>query len=115
MKLYIGFDVHSKETVYVAQDEGGQVIAQGKVPSTAEGFCKLVETVDAPEGTQIGLETGTQAIWVARLLSGLEMEPAVIEARELRQKARRIGQKCDRRDAFEICDGLRRGLYTSIV
>ena len=35
--------------------------------------------------------------------------------REVRQKARRIGQKCDRRDAFEVCDGLRRGIYTSIV
>jgi transposase len=115
MKMYIGLDVHCKETVYVAQDEAGQVTAQGKVLSTAEGFGELVETVDAPEGTKIGLETGTQAMWVARLLSGLGMKPVVIDAREVRQKARRIGQKCDRRDAFEICDGLRRGIYTSIV
>jgi transposase len=43
------------------------------------------------------------------------MTPVVIEAREVRQKARRLNQKSDRRDAFEICDGLRRGVYTLIV
>jgi transposase len=115
MKQYIGLDVHSKQTVYVAQDEGGKVVAEGKVATTAEGFCELLEKLEVPKGTKIGLETGTQAMWVARLLSGLGMESIVIDAREVRQKARRIGQKCDSRDAFELCDGLRRGLYTSIV
>ena len=43
------------------------------------------------------------------------MEPEVIDAREVRAKARRPKQKSDRRDAFEICDGLRRGIYSSIV
>ena len=115
MRMYIGLDVHCKETVYVSQNEEGAVIGQGKVPTMAEGFAQLVETLDAPKGTKIGLETGTQAMWVSRLLSGLEMEPVMIDAREVRQKARRIGQKCDRRDAFEICDGVRRDIYTSIV
>jgi len=115
MKLYIGLDVHCKETVYAAQDHTGEVVGQGKVATTAEGFFQLVDSLDAPKGTKIGLETGTQAMWVSRLLSGLAMEPVVIDAREVRQKARRIGQKCDRRDAFEICDGIRRGIYSSIV
>jgi transposase len=115
MRQYIGLDVHSKETVYVAQDDSGKVTAQGRVTTTAEGLYELVERLDAAKGTKIGLETGTQAIWVSRVLSALGMQPVVIEAREVRQKARRVGQKSDRRDAFEICDGLRRGLYTSIV
>ena len=115
MTLYIGLDVHGKETVYVAQDQSGKVTAQGKVATSAEGFCQLVKTLETPKGTKIGLETGTQAMWVSRLLSGLEMEPVMIDAREVRQKARRIGQKSDRRDAFEICDGMRRGIYTTIV
>ena len=89
--------------------------AKGKVSTTVKGFCRLIEALQLPKGTKIGLETGPQAMWVARLLSGLGMQPIVIDAREVRQKARRIGQKCDRRDAFEICDGLRRGIYTSIV
>ena len=115
MKMYIGVDVHSKHTVYVAQGDNGDVVGQGKVVTTAEGFSRMLDALRAPEGTEIGLETGTQAAWVSRLLSGLNMKPLVIDAREVRQKARRIGQKCDRRDAFDICDGLRRGIYSSIV
>jgi len=85
------------------------------VPTTAKGFCHPVETLQARKGTKIGLETGVQAMWVSRLLSGLGMQPVVIGAREVRQKARRMGQKSDRGDAFEICDRQGRGIYTSIV
>jgi hypothetical protein len=52
--------------VYVAQDESSKVTAQGKVAMLAEGFCELVETLESPKGTKMGLETGTQAMWVAR-------------------------------------------------
>lgn len=115
MKVYMGLDVHSKETVYVAQDSNGAVVGQGKAATSLEGLSRMLEGVGVPKGTEIGLETGVQATWVSRLLSDLGMQPVVIDAREVRRKARRIGQKCDRRDAFEICDGLRRGIYTSIV
>ncbi len=115
MTVYIGLDLHDKDTVYLSQDERGNVAGEGKAPTTVKGFCDLVETLQLPKGTKIGLETGAQAMWVARLLSSLGMQPVVIDAREVRQKARRIGQKCDRRDAFEICDGVRRDIYTSIV
>ncbi len=115
MKMYMGLDVHCKQTVYVAQDEEGKVVGEGRVPTTLDGVCEMLDSVNAPEGTEIGLETGTQATWVSRLLSGLGMHPLVIDAREVRQKARRIGQKCDRRDAFDICEGVRRGIYSSIV
>jgi transposase len=101
--------------VYLGQEGSGSVTGEGKIPTTVKGFDRLIETLNLAKGTKIGLETGPQAMWVARLLSALGMQPIVIDAREVRQKARRIGQKCDRRDAFEICDGLRRGLYTSIV
>jgi len=95
MTLYIGLDVHGKQTLYVAQDEAGKVTAQGKVATSAEGFCELVKGLEAPKGTKIGLETGVQAMWVSRLLSGLGTQPVVIDAREVRQKARRLNQKSD--------------------
>src|SRR5215470_3818011 len=85
---YVGLDVHSRETVFVIQD---------------------------PAGTPVALETGTSAFYVARALSALGLKPIVIDAHEVRLKARRPGQKSDRRDAFELCDGLRRDLYRSIV
>lgn len=39
----------------------------------------------------------------------------VVSAQEVRQKTRRVNQKPDRRDAFEICEGVRRGFYSSIM
>lgn len=115
MKKYIGLDVHCKQTVFVAQDSEGKVIKKGKVKTTPEGIAELLESVGAKEGTKVGLESGTQATWMSRLLSAAGMKPVVIEAREVRTKARRRAQKSDSRDAFEICDGLRRGIYSSIV
>jgi len=115
MKLYIGLDVHSKATVYVAMDEEGQVMKRGNVETSPEGLARLLDETKAKAGTLVGLETGTQATWVARLLTAAGMEPVVIDAREVRAKARRRGQKTDGRDAFEIADGVRRGIYASIV
>jgi hypothetical protein len=52
MKMYIGLDVHSEKTVYVAQDEAGSVVGEGSVATTPQGFCRMVETLDAPQGTK---------------------------------------------------------------
>jgi transposase len=115
MKKYIGLDVHCKWTVFVAQDSNGKVIKKGKVRTTPEALVGLVESVGADKGTSVGMESGTQATWAARLLAAAGMKPVVIEAREVRAKARRRGQKSDTRDAYEVCDGLRRGIFNSIV
>jgi transposase len=115
MALYLGLDVHGKATVYVAMDQAGQVVRRGSVATTPEGLARLLAEAQAPAGTRVGLETGAQATWVARLLTAAGMDPAVIDAREVRAKARRRGQKTDGRDAFEIADGVRRGTYVSIV
>ena len=115
MTLYIGLDVHCKRTVYVAQDPTGQTVAEGSTPTTPEGLQQMIQRLKAPADTTIGLESGTQAAWVYRHLLALKMKPLVINAEEVRKKARRLNQKSDRRDAFEICDGVRRGFYSSIV
>ena len=39
----------------------------------------------------------------------------MVDAHEVRLKAHRPTQKSDRRDAFELCEGLRRGIYRAIV
>jgi transposase len=58
-------------------------------------------------GTAVALETGTLAFYVTRELMRLELTPVVIDAYEVRLKAHRPTQKSDRRDAFELCEGLR--------
>ena len=63
----------------------------------------------------MALETGTVAFFVARELTALGYEPRVVDAREVRLKAHWPTQKSDRRDACELSDGLRRGIYRAIV
>lgn len=114
-RLYVGLDVHCKESVFVIQDEAGTVVGRGSVPTTPEGYAQLREQHALAAGTSVGLETGTMALYSTRLLTRLELKPVVVDAYEVRQKARRPNQKCDQRDAFEICQGLRTGSYQSIV
>jgi transposase len=114
-RLYIGLDVHSKQTSFAIQTEDGKVVGEGSVPTTPGGFQKLRDQFKLAVGTIAGLETGTVAFYAARVLGKLGFTPLVIDAREVRNKARRKNQKCDRRDALDICHGVRTGAYQSIV
>ena len=113
--FYVGLDVHSKMTEYAVEDDAGTLISQGRVPTTPEGLRLLVTEHRVAPGTRVGLETGTMARYVAGHLRDLGLEPRVIDAHEVRLKAHRPRQKSDRRDAFEICEGVRRDIYRSIV
>lgn len=115
MPRYVGLDAHSKSCVYVIQDEQGAIVGEGSVPTSTEGLHLLRARYDLAAGTGVALESGTMAFFVARRLARLELAPVVIDAREVRMKASRPNQKSDRRDALELCEGLRRGIYRSIV
>ena len=115
MARYVGFDAHSKNCVYVIQDQDGKVTGEGSVPTTFEGLLRMAKRHELPAGTQVALESGTMAFFVARRLVALGLEPVVIDAHEVRAKALRPNQKSDRRDALELCEGLRRGTYRSRV
>jgi transposase len=115
MRLYIGLDVHSKLTVYCAQNEKGEVMEESEVATSRVGLAQMLGRLGAAPGTAVALESGTQAGWVCGLLAEQGMAPVVIDAREVRAKARNKRQKSDRRDAFEICDGLRRDMWVSRV
>jgi len=115
MARYVGFDAHSKNCVYVIQDEHGKTVGEGSVPTTLEGLQLLCNRYDLPPGTGVALESGTMAFFVARRLTRLGLDPRVVDAHEVRAKALRPNQKSDRRDALELCEGLRRGTYRSVV
>ncbi len=85
------------------------------MPTTPAGFAQLRTTHNLPPGTPVALETGTVAFFVARQLAHVGLAPVVVDAHEVRLKAHRPMQKSDRRDAFELCEGLRRGIYRAIV
>ena len=54
MRFYLGLDVHSKNSVYVCQDQNGKVLKKGSVPTSIEGFERLLEQTQLPEGSVIG-------------------------------------------------------------
>ena len=115
MPLSVGLDGHSKRCEYLIQDERGQRRGGGSVPTTTAGLLLMRERHELPPGTRVALESGTMAFFLARQLTQLGLEPVVIDAHEVRSKALRPNQKSDRRDALELCEGLRRGLYRSVV
>lgn len=115
MPRYVGLDAHSKNCVYVIQDELGKVMGEGSIATTLEGLLSLKARHALPAGTQVALESGTMAFFVARHLRRMDLEPVVVDAHEVRAKALRPNQKSDRRDARELCEGLRRGSYRCVV
>jgi transposase len=114
-QYYVGLDVHSRQSVFTIQNGRGTVLAEGAVPTTPAGLAQLRDSHHVPAGTPVALETGTTAFFVARHLQALELVPVVIDAHEVRLKAHRPTQKSDRRDARELCDGLRRDIYRVVV
>ena len=115
MTRYVGLDAHSKRCVYVIQDEHGKVRGEGSVPTSMDGLLGLATRHELPTGTRVALESGTMAFFVARRLNRLGLDPIVVDAHEVRSKALRPNQKSDRRDALELCEGLRRDTYRSVV
>ena len=55
---------------FVIQDGCGQVIAQGEMPTTPEGFRRWHEAQQLPVATPVALETGTVAFFVGARADG---------------------------------------------
>ncbi len=115
MEMFAGLDVHSKSCTFVIQNAEGKVMASGEFDTTPEGIATWVSKHKLPKGTKIGMESGAVTPFVARRLIELELDAKIINAAEVRKKARRKKQKTDISDAAEICDGVRRDIYVSIV
>lgn len=115
MQRYVGLDAHSKNSVFVIQDGEGRQLGRGRVPTTPAGFQEMRDRQSLEAGTEVALESGSVAFLVADYLTDLGLRPVVVDAREVRVKASRPTQKSDTRDARELCEGLRRGMYRCLV
>lgn len=112
---FAGLDVHCKKVFWCVQDEEGEVLFEEECVTSPEEIGAMVRRFDLPPMTRIGLESGGQARWICHVLEKAGMAPEVLSPQEIRAKVHRRGQKTDRRDAFEICDGLRRDQFVSRV
>jgi hypothetical protein len=86
---YVDLDVHSRESVFVVENEPGAIVSRGLVPTTINGLKHLRDSCGLPEATDVALEIGTSAFFVARERARLELKPVVIDAHEVRRKAQR--------------------------
>src|SRR5260370_23814395 len=86
---YVGLDVHSRESVFVVENDAGVIVARGSVPTTVNGLKHLHDSCGLPAATGVALETGTSAFFVARELAPLELNPVVVDAHEVKPNAQR--------------------------
>src|SRR5207344_2295880 len=94
-RLTIGLDLGDRNSWYCVLDEAGQIQREQRVRTNAKA---LREVFGAMPRSRIALEIGTHSPWISRLLSELEHEVMVANAR----KVRLIGEsrkKDDRLDA----------------
>lgn len=77
----IGIDLGDRMSQYVGLDDHGEVVTEGRVPTTVAAFEKLF---GAMEPKLIAIETGTHSPWVSRLLKKLGHQVVVANSRKLR-------------------------------
>ncbi len=93
-KLTIGMDLGDQFTYYCVLDEAGEVMVEGKLPTTKQGK----QVFGRIPRSRVALETGAHSPWVSRALTQLGHEVIVAHARNVRL----IGEssrKDDRLDA----------------
>lgn len=92
----MGMDLGDRSTTFFRIDDAtGEILAEGKVPTTPTDFRALLE--DLPR-LRLVFETGSQSSWVNRLGEELGHEVIVAHARELHM-IHGSHRKSDRRDA----------------
>ena len=94
-RLTIGLDLGDRSSCYCVLDEGGRIVQEQRVSTTAKALGAVFGTMPR---SRIALETGMHSPWVSRLLDELGHEVIVAHARNVRL----IGEsrkKDDRLDA----------------
>jgi transposase len=106
---YLGIDVHTATTVFCLLDEQGEIVAQGNVPTTNEGFLVLLGRCGAPSDLLAGQEVGKMACFVHDAFAALGVRLLSFNAYHLRMIAS-SRKKTDKRDAYWIAKALQTGM-----
>jgi transposase len=103
----VGLDVGDRNTQFCILDESGEIVAEGRVRTTAE---TLNEHFGRWARSRVVLEAGTSSAWISRLASAAGHEVIVANPRELRkihQSDRNLGghPKCTTRGHLKMYQG----------
>lgn len=105
--LYCGLDLHAKSSAFCLMTRRGKVLKEGEVPSTRQGFTKIMEAAGGGE-VRIVLESSTRTSWAVKQLESVGAEVVVVDPRKVRVIAE-TKHKTDRTDARILADLLRTG------
>lgn len=103
--LYAGFDLHSQETRIWIENEKGEKVWHGRVPSTEEGWVGAVAKYKG-DGIEVVMETGRITYSAVLALRGAGIEPVVVNPRQVKMIAE-SKKKSDKRDARVLAQLLR--------
>jgi transposase len=103
-----GFDFAREQHHLVVVDRIGQVVLNGPVPETAEGWGQLRQAVEPLKPLAVAVETNNGPAVERLLEAGLSVFPMNPKAAErLRDRKAPSGVKDDELDAWSFADGLR--------
>jgi transposase len=97
-QLTIGLDLGDRWSFYCVLNERGEVLREGKLPTTPEAMKRTFEKFPV---SRIALETGTHSPWISRLLTELRHEVIVAHAQKV-QFITKSSRKDDRHDAWTL-------------
>ena len=107
MERFIGLDVHRPSTTCAVIDARGKRLRVDVVETNGQ---TLIEFLKLQPGTlRLCLEEGTQATWLAEILTPHVTQLAVVHVRESR------GPKDDERDALALAEQMRNGKLETTV
>ena len=96
VEYYIGIDLGDRKSFYCVLDEGGEVLAEGSVPTTASGIEGHFKGLGR---SRIALEVGTHSPWVREALEEQGHEVYVANPRKMNGGKKSRRRKNDRLDA----------------
>ncbi len=110
---YVGLDVSSRSISVALIRPESEIVAEERIPNTAEAIAKLVRGWGDPAPVRACYEAGPTGYELQRQLSALGVDCAVI-APALIPKRPGERVKTDRRDARSLCTFFRAGTLTAI-
>lgn len=102
MERFFGLDVHAASTMCAVIDARGKRVRVDVLETNGQ---TLIEFLKLQPGTlRLCMEEGTQALWLAEILTPHVAQLAVVHVRESR------GPKDDERDALALAEQMRTGV-----
>ena len=111
---YLGMDVPAKSTVWCLLDAQGEVVSEGRTPTTAPALAALVRELGPAGEVLAGQEVGTLTYLVHDAVTAAGTPLLSFNAQQLRMIAA-SRKKTDRRAAYWIAKALQAGMYPQPV